>query len=84
MHRVTDTSTEHLPNRLRELRKAKGEKVYDLAPLIGKDPSTVTRYETGFTPMPAEVLRVFTAHFDVSTEYLLSWDRDENGAKAAA
>lgn len=69
-----------LPTRLRELRKLKGESVYDLAPLVGKDASTITRYETGHLSMSIEIATAFALHFGVTLEDLLRLDRTEVAA----
>ena len=84
---VQQMHTATLPNRLRELRKGKGEKVYDLSALIRRDTSFVYRLETGRVGFSEDILRICCDHYEVTPEFLLGWDRDEsakpNGKKAA-
>jgi transcriptional regulator with XRE-family HTH domain len=70
------------PNRLRELREEKGEKPYELAVVIRRDPSVIYRYEVGLTNIPLDVLQLLTKHYGVSAEYLLGWT--DKRRKAAA
>jgi transcriptional regulator with XRE-family HTH domain len=78
----TSDTTQHRPNRLRELREEKGEKPYELAVVIKRDPSVIYRYEVGLTNIPLDILQQLTAHYEVSAEYLLGWS--DKRRKAAA
>jgi transcriptional regulator with XRE-family HTH domain len=69
-------------NRLRELRQEKGEETYDLAVLIRRDPSVITRYENGLTNIPLQILAQLCEHYDVSADFLLGWS--DKRRKAAA
>lgn len=64
-------------NRLRELREARGLGRTQLAAQIGRDTSTLVRYEAGDGGIPDDVKLRLALVFDVSVEYLMGWDRVE-------
>lgn len=64
------------PNRLRELREARGLGRTQLAAQIGRDTSTLLRYEAGNGGIPDEVKLRLALIFGVSVEHLMGWDRD--------
>lgn len=71
-------------NRLRELRKAKGTPVREVANIIFRDQSLVSRYERGLTNIPDDAKLALAKHFEVSVDYLMGWDRDADEADQVA
>jgi transcriptional regulator with XRE-family HTH domain len=72
-------------NRLRELREARGLKLYDIAALLRVDPSTVNRWETGrVSNVPDDAKLALARFFDVSVAHLMGWDRDSDSDSKAA
>lgn len=69
---------------MRELREAKGLKLYDLAAVVRKDQSMISRYEKGEVAIPIGVGEVFAAYFDVSLDHLYGFDRGSEPQEAAA
>ena len=67
-------------NRMRELREAKDLEQYDIAAIVRKSSSMVSRYEKGESDVPSDVMRVLAAFHGVSVEYLMGWDRQEQPA----
>lgn len=63
-------------NRLRELRKEKGTPVREIANLIFRDQSLVSRYERGLTKIPDDAKLALAKHFGVTVDYLMGWDRE--------
>lgn len=68
---------EATPNRLRELRIAHGLKLYEVAGIVGRDQSTVYRYERGLTPIPDDAKRALMQHYGVTAEHLMRWDSEQ-------
>lgn len=60
-------------NRLRELRKSKGLKLYDIAARYRKDPSTVARWERGQAMVPDEIKLDLAAFYEVTVANLMGW-----------
>lgn len=77
---MRDVQSKLPENRLRQLREQRGLKRYELAALIQVDPSTVYRWETGRVPDEAKLL--LAAFYDVTPEYLMGWDRLNEGVAA--
>lgn len=61
------------PNRLRELREAKGLKPYHIAARYSFDPSTVWRWETGRSDVPDEIKLRLAELYGVTPAYLMGW-----------
>ena len=68
-------------NRLRQLRLEKGLLQSDIAKIISKSERTVGFYETGERDMGTETLAILSDFFNVSIDYLLRPESDENGEK---
>lgn len=66
-------------NRLERLRQAAGLTQRQIGDLLGKDPSTISRYETGEVAIPDAHKIKLAAHFGVSVSHLMSWDNGEDG-----
>lgn len=83
--------TQRPVNRLRELRQAKGLKLYDLAAELRVDPSTISRWETKGS-IPDEYKPALAELLEVSIAYLMRWENGDasadhspsNGKAAAA
>lgn len=58
-------------NRLRKIRIEKGYSVSDLAKAIGKDQSSLSRYEAG--QIPLDVVTKLSSILNVSPAYLMGW-----------
>lgn len=56
---------------MKQLREESGLNLTELATLIGKDKSSVSRYETG--QIPADVIPVIAKVLQVSPAYLMGW-----------
>ena len=54
---------------LRRLRRQRNMKLSDVAQLVGKDRSTVWRYENGVVEMPTDVLFALADYYQVSVDY---------------
>ena len=67
-------------NRLRELREQRGLKLYDIAALVRRDPSMISRYETGESPVPEPVWRILAPFYGVSVDFLMRRDEAEVAA----
>lgn len=80
MHRVQNTA---LPNRLRELRLAHDLKLHEVSAIVGRGESVVWRYERGLTAVPDDAKLALAAHYDVSVDYLMGWDRAPQPEAAA-
>lgn len=62
-------------NRMRELRKQHGLKLYDVAALVRRDTATVHRWETGETStVPDDAKRALAERYGVSVDHLMGWD----------
>lgn len=75
------------PNRIAELREARGLSRVALAVLCGVTTEvTIARWERGETAVPDKAKFTLAEHFEVSIEYLMGWDRQapESPSKAAA
>lgn len=57
-------------SRLRQLRQGRGYTLEELAALVGKSKSQITRWEKGQIPAADAVTKLATT-FEVSTDYLL-------------
>jgi transcriptional regulator with XRE-family HTH domain len=64
-------------NRLRELRRKHNVPLHELAALLGRDQSMISRYERGLTVLPDEAKRTLAAHYGVTVAHLMGWDREE-------
>lgn len=62
------------PNRLRELREAADLKVYDIAALVRRDPSTVLAWERSESQVPDEVKLALAERYNVTPAYLMGWE----------
>lgn len=60
-------------NRLRELREARGLKLYDISAAIRVDPATVSRWERGVSEVPDLAKFQLAEFFGVSVTYLMGW-----------
>lgn len=60
-------------DRLRALRKARGEKQADLAAVVGRDRSLITHLERGVGDPSLETLLEIANHYNASPDYLLGW-----------
>lgn len=72
--RPVQTQDARETNRLRELREARGLKLYDISAAIRVDPGTVSRWERGISPIPDEAKLQLAEFFDVTRPYLMGWD----------
>jgi repressor LexA len=73
-----------LINRLAELREAKGWTQTFVAAERGVSERTVSRWETGVTPIPSDQVPALAEMFEVTPEWLMGWDRIPATPKAAA
>lgn len=64
------------PNRLAELRNARGLKLYDIAAAIRVDPSTISRWEKGGS-ISDDHKHALAEYFEVSIVHLMRWDEAE-------
>lgn len=55
---------------LRRLRRQRKMKLNDVAQLVGKDRSTMWRYENGVVEMPTDVLFTLADYYQVSVDSL--------------
>lgn len=55
---------------LRRLRRQRNMKLSDVAQLVGKDRSTIWRYENGVVEMPTDVLFTLADYYQVSVDSL--------------
>lgn len=69
-----------LPNRLAALRTAAGLTVPQLAVAIGKDPTTVWRWEKCRIAIPDEQKVVLAQKFGVTVGHLMAYDDGEDVA----
>lgn len=65
-------------NRLKELRIKNNELQEDVGKIIGKSGRAVGNYETGKRKMSPEIVLKLAEHFNVTTDYLLGKDVDNN------
>ena len=74
------------PNRLRELREARGIKLVQIAALVDRDQSVVFQYENGKVGVPDRAKLILADFYDVNVEYLMGWDQSspDNDLEAAA
>lgn len=62
-------------NRLRELRRDRDLKLYDISVVVRVDPATVHKWETGkVTTIPDDAKFAMAEMFGVSVSYLMGWD----------
>lgn len=64
----------YLPDNIRYLRNSKRMKQEDLGKVLGKKPSTIANYESGYRTPYAEDLRAIANYFHVSVDRLLNED----------
>ena len=69
-------------NRLKELRKEKGDNQSAIASLLGVNVKTVSRWEKGENEIKLAQANMLANHFGVSVEYLLGYRNDKRGAKS--
>jgi transcriptional regulator with XRE-family HTH domain len=62
------------PNRLRELREARGLKLYDISAAVRADPGTISRWERGLSDIPDETKLELAKFFGVTRAHLMGWD----------
>lgn len=67
-----------MPDRLKELRRAKGITQKELSRHLRVDYRTVSLYETGLSTPPVEVLLSYSQFFKVSIEYLFFGEEAPN------
>lgn len=60
-------------NRIRVLREAKDLKPYELATKVGVNPSTIIRWEKGYT-IPAQILPKLAHELGASIDHVMCWD----------
>lgn len=74
------------PNRLREMREQAGLKVYDIAAMVRRDPSTVLAWERSESQVPDQIKLQLAAYYNVTAAYLMGWEDepDGNGRKQKA
>jgi transcriptional regulator with XRE-family HTH domain len=65
---------------LRRLRRQKKMNLSDVAQLVGKDRSTVWRYENGKVEMPTEVLFILADFYQVNVDSL-RWQEPKRGCE---
>lgn len=65
-------------NRLKDLRLKNKELQEDIGKIIGKSGRAVGNYETGKRKMSPEIVLKLAEHFNVTTDYLLGKDVDNN------
>jgi transcriptional regulator with XRE-family HTH domain len=58
-------------NNIKQCRLAKGLRQADLAAMIGKDTTSIVRYESGTTDIPSSVLLDITKALDVTLNDLV-------------
>lgn len=64
--------------RIKERRESLNLSVEQLASILGRNRSTIYRYENGgIENMPLDTLRPIAAALKISPTYLLGWDQDE-------
>lgn len=73
-----------MPNRLQELRKAKGINQAELAKLFGVKQTTVSGWEIGRRQMDHQTLVKLAEYFDVSIDYLLGREPETEKAPDTA
>jgi transcriptional regulator with XRE-family HTH domain len=66
-------------NRLKQLREEKGLYQSDLAKLINKQSSLISKLETERVPLTDDYIRIFCNYFDVTSDYLLGISDIRNG-----
>ena len=64
--------------RIKEARKRKGYSQKDVADIIGVTQSQYSRYESGATNTPADILAKLADLFDVSVDYLLEREEEKS------
>ena len=72
-------------NNLRALREAANLPLHRIVALVGRDTTSVRRWENG-APIPPQFLPTLAAFFKVRIGYLAGWEDengDENGEAAA-
>ena len=66
-------------NKIKQRRKALGMSVDELARRIGKDRSTIYRYESGdIESIPVAILDPIGQALDIEPRYFLGWDEQDN------
>ena len=64
-------------NRLRELRKDRELKLFELASIVKRDQSVYARYEREDVQIPDDAKLALAAFYGVTVEYLMGWDREQ-------
>jgi DNA-binding transcriptional regulator YiaG len=64
------------PNRIRELRNARGLRLVHLAAHCDVDQSTAHRWEVGDSQIPDEQKFRIARYLDVTVSHLMGWDQD--------
>lgn len=64
-------------NRLKSLREERGLELYDIAAVVRKSVAMVSRYESGQSEIPGDVMRTLAQYYGVTVEYAMGWDREE-------
>lgn len=67
------------PNRIRELRLASGLRRVDIAAHVGKDTTTLYRWEKGTQPIPDDDKQVLAELFGVSVAWMMGWESVPGG-----
>lgn len=62
------------PNRIREFREKAGLSQTQLAAEIGREASTLWRYENGRGAIPDEMKKAMAVRLDVSIQELMGWE----------
>ena len=64
----------NIGTRLKRLRQNAHMSQSSLGKLVGKDGTTIGRYENNSLPIPSDVLLILSRHFEVSTDWILTGD----------
>jgi len=67
---------ENIGDKLKELRKEKGESLEEVAKFIGSSKSLLSKYERGASEPGLRVLKKLADHFNVSLDYLFGFTND--------
>lgn len=73
----------NIGQRIKERRKEMGISADDLANRLGKDRSTIYRYEKGdIENLPLDILEPIAAALSTTPQYLMGWDKTQNNDAA--
>lgn len=79
MNNITNNDVSMVGKRIRERRKELGIGVLELANMIGRDRTTIYRYETGdISNMPIDLLKPLSEALETTPAFLLGWDNMSN------